>query len=316
MRRFAILRPTARGSGAASHRGLPMDRPQDRAPRTRAAHVERPVEQPRFETAWMTSAAWQVLRRRYLGLVLLLGALCFVGVVIAVVPVAVLIGVTSADAQPREVVVVALVSLAILFVYGVFGIAGAAVAHVVRAEVEGRSISVASAVGHALSRAHVVLAVQFVYTLSWVIGTMLLIAPGVFAAMYGFAAIPAAVHERIGPIEAFRRSFELCSRARGTAFAVLAFSVLGYFVAYVVSQCLGGLGMIPMMAGGMGGMGGGGGGGAGFPIGLMAVFAVFSLIGQVVQFVGMVWIWLLAGTYYSAGNPPSPDARTTSDIFR
>lgn len=85
----------------------------------------------------------------------------------------------------------------------------------------GRKAGIGESLTGGLSRLHVVLAVAFLYALAVGLGTCACIIPGILLACVLYVAIPAAVCEKLGPIEAMQRSSDLTSGHRLTIFLVL-----------------------------------------------------------------------------------------------
>lgn len=121
-----------------------------------------------------------------------------------------------------------LAGMSALFSIGVLLLQGAAnflaQAMLMYATVEfmaGRKASVGDAFGKGLSHAPVVLAIAFLNTLAIGLGTLLCIIPGIIVACTLYAAVPSAVVERLGPIEAMKRSADLTQGHRMTIFMTL-----------------------------------------------------------------------------------------------
>lgn len=87
--------------------------------------------------------------------------------------------------------------------------------------IAGRSASIGDSFSKGLSHAPVVLAIAFLNTLAIGLGTLLCIIPGIIVACTLYAAVPAAVVERLGPIEAMKRSADLTQGHRMTIFMTL-----------------------------------------------------------------------------------------------
>lgn len=93
--------------------------------------------------------------------------------------------------------------------------------------------------------------------LGFVLGLMLLVVPGVMLYVMWSVAAPALVEERLGPIEAFRRSLYLTRGARWKIFALMLVLVVIYWLFTTAVQSLGMIWLAPgsMEADSMGGPG-------------------------------------------------------------
>jgi len=108
----------------------------------------------------------------------------------------------------------------------------------------GRKVSVGALLGAGLKRALPVFLAGLFAGLLVMGGTLLLIVPGVILFCATSVAIPAAVAERKGPVEAIRRSFAL---TKGRRFSIcLSFLVMG-LIAWTVSVVVG---FVPLALGG------------------------------------------------------------------
>ncbi len=100
---------------------------------------------------------------------------------------------------------------------------------------EGRPVRAGESIVRGLRRALPVSAVSLLAMLITVLGLILLVVPGVIAAVILSVAVPACVVERLGPIESLRRSDDLTGGFRWRIFAALvAFSVATWAVNGVV----------------------------------------------------------------------------------
>lgn len=115
----------------------------------------------------------------------------------------------------------------------------AAMATMVAAERAGGVVDGAAAFGRALRAAPALLVSWLLVHLCEAVGAVLLVVPGVLA-LIGFSVVaPVVGIERLGPIEAMRRSWRLTARRRWPVLGVIAMS---FFVETVVSQ---GLSLVP-----------------------------------------------------------------------
>lgn len=98
----------------------------------------------------------------------------------------------------------------------------------------GRRATLASSLSNGLSRAGVILVIAAINTVAVSLGTLACIVPGIMLVCTLFVAVPAAVVEKLGPLESLQRSADLTQGHRMTIF--LAW--LAIILAYVVASCL------------------------------------------------------------------------------
>lgn len=119
-------------------------------------------------------------------------------------------------------------------------LAQAPVVYVTVEHMAGERASLGEALGRGLSGAVTLSIIAITVTVFAGLGTILCLIPGLIVLTVFFAAVPAAVAERLGPIEALQRSADLTLGHRVTVFAVLAVILLSYFaVSWMSGQIIG-----------------------------------------------------------------------------
>jgi hypothetical protein len=106
-------------------------------------------------------------------------------------------------------------------------------------QLSGRHAPLGDSVAKGFSRFFPVIVTAILSTLAIVFGLMLCIVPGVLFALFFFVAVPVTVVEKVGPIDAMGRSYNLTEGSKFTIFLCLLivwvfFFVIGSVVAGVV----------------------------------------------------------------------------------
>ena len=121
-------------------------------------------------------------------------------------------------------------------------LAQAPVVYVTVEHMAGRRAGLFESLGGGLRGAVGLGVIAIVCTIFASLGAMLCLVPGLIVMTVFFAAIPAAVAERLGPIDALQRSADLTLGHRLTVFGLFVMIVLSYFAASWVANQLIGLG--------------------------------------------------------------------------
>lgn len=290
----------------------------DRSPRPVPATRGQFFVGPRPEREFASIVGWSfaLLKRRFAGIVLgsavylgtgyvLIGGLLFVAAVVF----------TLARGEDTFAGDAFLPVGAALF--GVLGLLltatlGGALAALTFSELDGRPVSLFAAVRQALRRAHVLFAVHVAYLIACAVGTVLLVAPGVFAGAYGFGALPVCLRERCGPLRAVSRSIELAQESVGRAVGLALISVGIYFAAGVIGQCVMGVALVPLALAGATNTGAG----AQNPVAFLSVAALAYLVQLLCQLAAMCWIGIASAAYVVAvGESPTGPVEETAATF-
>jgi len=164
----------------------------------------------------------------------------------------------------------------------------------------GRQADLASSVQKGLACMGSVFVLAILMTLGIVLGMLACLVPGLILACGWFIAVPAAVIERLGPVEAMRRSWDLTEGRRGTIF--------GYLM--LLGLALGGLALVAGIAIGGATLASGG-----------ASLTTTVILQVVVFFVGTVWLILqstAAASFYARvrGTRDQIDVDALAEVFR
>jgi len=116
----------------------------------------------------------------------------------------------------------------------VYVFAQGATAHAVSELYRGRTTSIGAALGQVCSRIWSLAGSTFLNGVTILVPTLFLFVPGVSAACRLITALPAALLEKLGPLDAFKRSFRLTRGNAGRAFVIYLLYCFLRLVAYML----------------------------------------------------------------------------------